>query len=244
MYNRFADLPVLGAVRGVYRFAIPMALGASLAAAFSCRGWIAWLGQRRAPALGLAGLLPLLIFLEFLRIPLQLAPLPEPPQVYRGAEFRQHHAGRAVLELPLWVSGADFRHGEEFREHLWYQTIHGLPMVGGHVSRLTESEIAHFTGRPSLMRLTRARGTDGYDGTAGADLRQVAADFELGVVTVSRARYHPAEEAALLAFLREWLPLTELERSERFIVFSIAPIPADENVSTREVDDDPVPEQL
>jgi len=235
LFNRFSSLPVLGAVRGVYRFAIPLALGAALAAAFSCRGWLGLLrerlggGTRRrtAAALLVVQLLPLLVFLEFLRIPLRLDRLPEPPAIYGTADFDQRFAGRAVLELPLWVSGADFRYGREVREHLWYQTVHGLPQVGGHVSRLTEAQVAYFSGRPSLMRLTRARGTDGYDETTGADLRQVVSDFGLGVVTVNRRYYRPDDEAVLLAFLRQWLSLQELERSERFIVYAVTTIETD-----------------
>jgi len=231
LFNRFFPVPVLGAVRGVYRFAVPLVLGAALAASFSCRGWLAHLRasvtektgrRRRKAALLLVHLLPALVFLEFLRIPIPLEPLPEPPAVYRDAAFRDRYTGRAVLELPLWISGADFRYGAEHREHLWYQTIHGLPQVGGHVSRLTAERVAWFSDHPSLIRLTRNTGTDGYDDTTGIDLRQVLHDFDVGVVTVSRRHYRPDAEAALLGFLESWLPLEPLERSERFIVYGLA----------------------
>lgn len=232
LYNRFYPVPVLGAVRGVYRFAVPLVLGAALAASFSCRGWLASLREgggrragrgRRKAALLLIHLLPALVFLEFLRVPIPLEPLPEPPAVYRGTEFHERFAGRAVLELPLWVSGADFRYGAEHREHLWFQTFHGLPQLGGHVSRLTAEEVAWFSDHPSLMRLTRSSGTDGYDKTTGADLLQALHDAGVGVITVSRRHYRPEAEAALIDFLGAWLPLETLERSDRFIVFGLPP---------------------
>jgi hypothetical protein len=232
LYNRFFPIPVLGAVRGAYRFAVPLMLGAALAGALSCRGWIELLRDRAgggtarrrlaAAALLLVQLLPLLAYLEFLRVPLPTERLPEPPAVYRSAAFRSRFAGSAVLELPLWVSGADFRYGTEYREHLWYQTVHGLPQVGGHVSRLTEARVAYFNRHPSLMRLTRARGTGGYDTATGADLRSTMEAFGVGVITVSRTRYQPEEERALLRFLERWLALEVLEQDRRFIVYGVA----------------------
>ena len=230
IYNRFFPIPVLGAVRGVYRFAIPMMLGVALAGALSCRGWLAYLKDRTASGTGrrplaaallLVQLLPALVFLDFLRIPLPMERLPEPPAVYHSDAFRTRFAHTAILELPLWISGADFRHGTEYREHLWYQTIHGLPQVGGHVSRLTAAQVEYFTRHPSLIRLTRARGTDGYNTETGADLRNTMADFGVGVITVSRTHYRPEAEEALVRFLEHWLTLEELERNKRFIVFSV-----------------------
>ncbi len=230
LYNRFYPVPVLGAVRGVYRFAVPMMLGVGLAGALSCRGCLGWLKDRaatapnrrfRAAALLLVQLLPALVFLDYLRIPLPLERLPEPPVLYRSDDFHRRFAGSAVLELPLWISGAEFRHGTEFREQLWYQTIHGLPQVGGHVSRLTEAQVHYFTRHPSLMRLTEARGTGRYDAATGTDLQRVIGEFGVGVITVSRSHYAPEAETALLEFLEQWLPLEELERSPRFAVFAV-----------------------
>jgi len=230
LYNRFFPIPVLGAVRGVYRFAVPLMLGVGLAGALSCRGWLAYLKDRTASGTGrrplaaallLVQLLPALVYLDFLRIPLPLEPLPESPAVYHSDAFRTRFAGSAVLELPLWISGADFRHGTEYREHLWYQTIHGLPQVGGHVSRLTAAQVEYFTSHSSLMRLTRARGTDGYDADTGADLQRTLGEFGVGVITVSRLHYAPEAEEALLRFLETWLLLDELERNRRFVVFGV-----------------------
>jgi hypothetical protein len=73
------------------------------------------------------------------------------------------------------------------------------------------------------MRLTRARGTDGYDAETGADLRRTVEEFGVGVITVSRGRYQPEAEGALLRFLDQWLALEELERSPRFTVFAVRP---------------------
>lgn len=230
LYNRFFPVPVLGAVRGVYRFAVPMMLGIGLAGALSCRGWLDYFRDRvsRTPgkrpltaALLLVQLLPALVYLDYLRIPLPLERLPEPPAVYHGEEFRSRFAGSAVLELPLWISGADFRHGTEDPEQLWYQTIHGLPQVGGHVSRLTEARVEYFTRRPSLMRLTDPGGTAGYDARTGADLQRVVEEFGVGVITVSRGHYQPEAEQALLQFLEQWLNLEELERNQRFVVYRV-----------------------
>lgn len=81
----------------------------------------------------LAGLLGLAILADFIAVPLPLVPLDDPP-IYR--QLAAMPAG-AVIELPLGIRDALGEEGALDHRTLYYQSIHGKPMVGGFVGRLS-----------------------------------------------------------------------------------------------------------
>jgi hypothetical protein len=126
-----------------------------------------------------------------------------------------------VLELPLGIRDGFGVRGTFDERVLFYQTIHGRPLVGGFVARLPTNVAAAYEADPliaDLLRLSSAgAGTDVDREPPSADV--VAASLRAnGIrwIVVDRER----ASSRLLKYVEELLPLTSVAQDgERWLYF-------------------------
>jgi hypothetical protein len=168
----------------------------------------AWRARSRSPNVLLVCAL-LLTAIDLLPAPFPVILLDHPP-LYDALRDRPERG--AVCELPL---GARDGFGElGFLDHrvLFYQTIHGRPMVGGFVARLPPSVLDAYRADPlisALLRLSAPAGTSDPAGptpdreSAARLLRRDGIRF----VVLNRTTSSPA----LVDYVIHDLPLTLIE---------------------------------
>lgn len=127
-------VPVIGLVRSPGRFAVVVMLAVSVLAAMALAHVIRQHGRGRliAPAVGAA-----LLF--------ELAPLPRPlysaeiPRVYRRIAGDPRDV--RVLELPTGLRDGTSSTGNYSARAQFHQTLHGKPLVGGYLSRVSSRRV-------------------------------------------------------------------------------------------------------
>lgn len=122
-------LPVANNIRIPGRAVVMVYLSLGMLLAFT----VAWLPMFRSRwrVAAVAGLL----LIDFAAVPLPLVHLPRPAMYERLALMP---AG-AVLELPMGIRDGYGEHGALDHRTLFHQSIHGKPIVGGFVARMSES---------------------------------------------------------------------------------------------------------
>ncbi|HXF62015.1 MAG TPA: hypothetical protein VNK95_10380 [Caldilineaceae bacterium] len=125
-------------VRRPHRYNVFLGLPIALLAGFGAAALRQRLGPRRTPPLLAA--LSLLILAESCLAPYPLTKTTLPDWYHRLAQEPEHFA---ILDLPIAPRQAD-------KFYMYYQTHHGKPLVGGHVSRQPRETIIYMVNSPFL----------------------------------------------------------------------------------------------
>lgn len=130
-------VPIFGLARTPARFSVVMMLAVAVLFAMA----LTWIGRRYPAHRRLAvGAAALLLLAELLPAPLTLHPATVPAfyqQVAAAGEGR-------LLELPTGARSGTSNVGDFSARSQFYQTAHGKPLVGGYLSRVSESEVAEW----------------------------------------------------------------------------------------------------
>jgi hypothetical protein len=94
------------------------------------------------------------VALDFWAAPLPMYPLESPP-IYQ--QLAAMPAG-AVLDIPLGIRDGFGEEGRIDTSVLYYQTLHGRPIVGGYTGRIPPSVRARFHNAPVLDTLLKLSG--------------------------------------------------------------------------------------
>ncbi len=180
-----------------------LAVVAAIAAADAGRRWGRW--RTGLTAVLLAG-----VVLDYLAAPFPLQRL-DRPAIYETLA-RQPGEG-TVLELPVGVAGdlAGVR-GLWDPRVLFYQSVHGRPLVGGAVSRLAPSTAEAFVQAPVIGELLRL--------SSGAALAGRESDLSPAAAAAALARFgvrwvvldRATAPGDLVTYVEATLPLRLLER--------------------------------
>jgi hypothetical protein len=165
----------------------------------------AWRARSRRPTALLMGALSL-IAVDLLPAPFPVVVLDHPP-LYDMLRDRPERG--AVCELPLGVRDGFGELGALDHRVLFYQTIHGRPLVGGFVARLPPSVLDAYRADPLISALLRLSAPTGdSDTSVPSPDRQSAATLlrrdGIRFVMLNRATAPPA----LFDYVVHDLPLT------------------------------------
>jgi hypothetical protein len=165
-----------------------------------------------------AGAMLALILIEFWPRPMPLMPL-ERPAVY---EMLAAAPPGAVLEIPVGIRDGFGAEGRIDSSVLYYQTIHGKPIVGGYVSRLPPSIVREF--HESLVLSTLLRLSAGESLRLPPESGMAAADAlaQLGV------RYVVVNTSMASQPVREYvatMPLTRIAAGGVHEVYQLGALP-------------------
>jgi hypothetical protein len=150
-----------------------------------------------------------LIAVDLLPAPFPVVALDHPP-LYDVLRDRPERG--AVCELPLGVRDGFGELGALDHRVLFYQTIHGRPIVGGFVARLPPSVLDAYHADPLISALLRLSAPPGDTDTSvpTPDRQSAAALFRrdgIRFVVLNRTTAPPA----LLDFVAHDLPLTLID---------------------------------
>ena len=189
-------VPVVNGVRVPGRFAILAILALDVLAALALASI-----TRRWPSRGnlAVGAAVVVVLVELLPGAVGTHPI-EAPSPYRAIAADPDPG--AVLEIPLqWQSGVavvgDTSPPRDDSIFLYYATVHGKPLVSGHVSRYPSDRLDRLTRIPVYRQVLALTGEPGFDDAPtfdAGDLREAG----IGFVVYHRDRPEPAA----LAYLR------------------------------------------
>ncbi len=155
--------------------------------------------------------------LELLPVPFPLSAL-ESPRIY--AVLDEQTGSGSVLELPAGTRDSFQTQGELDHHVLAWQAIHGRPIVGGVVSRLSPSIVAGYEADALLGPLLRASAPGGDevldlpDRTAAARLLEA---HGIGFVMLDRER----ASVTLERYVEQVLPLALVESDGTRALFAV-----------------------
>ena len=174
-------------------------------------------------------LLPLvsLILLEYLCIPLPMWDLPPSSPFFE--QMTHEETDYCVVDYPMGYEPAKL--------WLYFQTLHGKPLVEGHVSRYTAADYAFIYSQPLLRALYQAEDLPPYlppdDGTGiplETDTYVQALGPALRALESSGVRYvllhKPYLDATLQAHFQRVLPIVPVYEDQALAAYDIArPLP-------------------
>ena len=210
-YQIFERIPVLNTIRTPFRFDVLLTLALAMLGALATRRLLMRLEPRWGRASGLAFVAALM-----LAIPLDAQILGThnivDASVPTAYTVIARDGGRgAVLEVPL--GGESGQPGEAFGEQaahrelayqqLLYQTVHGRPVLGGHLSRIRPGTIAAFRSGPGLRPFVEPNRVAASTDTClqAPVTAQTLNEDHVEYVVV----HDPYLEAPVLARLDDWL---------------------------------------
>jgi hypothetical protein len=219
-------VPVLGEARMPSRFSVMVLLGVTVmfASALAALGRHAPQARRRTLALVAA-----LVAFELLAVPRPLFSAAV-PSVYRtiAADPRDVR----VLDLPFGVRDGLVTYGAFTPASQFYQSVHGKPIIGGYLSRISEAKLAYYRGHPLLRALMDL--SEGQPITPVERAAAVAAGpafpgaSHLGYVVIDDARTSPA----LRSLAVEALGLRRIGQGDGRGLYVPASMPAPAHAST------------
>jgi hypothetical protein len=193
-------------LRNPERFNIVVGLCLALGASTSVRSVVDRLSRERAAGLCVA--LSILVLLEYWSWPFPTRE-PDVPEFYH--QLAAEAGDFAVADVPI--------SNDLSKRYMYYQTVHGKPIVAGHVSRPPE----HAYDFILSSDLLRAMWEGGQEGLAGDVLT------ELGTLKRANVRYLIVHRDSLseaeLAALGARLSKPPLFSDDRLIVHEIASLP-------------------
>jgi hypothetical protein len=201
-------IPVAGFFRNTYRFNILIQICLAVLAGWGLVSLLERLGHRKrwSPTLVTAGLAIVILF-EYLSIPLPRTEAHVPP--FYGL-LAKEESDVAVLEAPI---------GRAFdKEYLYYQTIHGKPLVNGHLSRPPQDAYRFLEEVPILSALAADEPPAWPDRHVVAQLEPLAA---VGVKYVILHREHLDPEK--LDAWRDYFALAPAFEDEYLVVYETQP---------------------
>ncbi len=149
-----------------------------------------------------------LVALDYVAVPFPLVPLPTAPLFGRLVTIARPGA---ICELPFGLRDGFGEEGTFDARDLFYQTIHGRPMLGGFVARLSPASVRPYREDPFLELLLRMSRRDEKASTAspamtreetGRSMRRLG----ISLVVVNRA----AATDELIRFVRDTMSLQKL----------------------------------
>jgi hypothetical protein len=186
-----------------YNLLLPLALAplAGVAAADLQKRW----RERRGSII--VGLIGALIVFEYLGVPYPtIDPLPASPHY---ADLAADPDAFAILDIPLERS--------DTKRYLYYQTLHGKPIVEGRVARVPADAYALFDAIP-LLGGWRASIDPPYPPDLGHQLDQLAAR-DVREIIVHKDYLAPEQASAL----RDYFTYAPYYEDERIAVYSTQP---------------------
>jgi hypothetical protein len=204
-------MPVVEMARSPARFAILATLGGSILVAFA----IDWWRRSRLWRPALAAVLVAVGAVEIAPAP-RLLYSAEIPALY-GVIARDASEVKRVLELPTGIRDGTSSLGNFAPSSMYFQTLHGRPLIGGYLSRVTEARKQQNLELPMLRALmglsdpafvvppewlTEARGSS----------RTFLARSCVGFVVVDKRRATPA----LTRFAVEAMNLTRVAEDDSY----------------------------
>jgi hypothetical protein len=152
--------------------------------------------------------LSVLVLFEYLSIPVQMLPL-QIPSFYE--ELARETGEFGVVELPI-----DFY--DTAKEYMLYQTVHGHPIVEGHVSRRPSEAMAFLDAHPLLRGLYRRQEIDPSLTDVVRQLRALRdAGFRYVII------HKQWVEAGRVADWRSWLAIAPVYEDQEVVVYRTQP---------------------
>lgn len=203
-YAWVQDWAPVRVVRHPNRFTVLLSLPLAVLVGYG----VAWLVDRvRRPGVWTAGLGLLLLF-EYLPWPYPTVQ-PSVPPFYR--QLAQELGEFAILDLPMGARTVA-------KPYMYYATLHGKPLVEGHVSRLPVSAYDFIDSVPLLYGLHRS---NEMDPALGDVSRQLSALAEAGVrYMILHPKLVPADQ---LARWRDWLAIEPAFEDPDTVVYRTQP---------------------
>ncbi len=197
----------IGYARAPARALVVALLGVSILAALALAHLLD--GRPRGRARWIAAGVVLLVLAE-------LWPAPRPLFAASVPSFYQRIAADPrdvrVLELPTGVRDGTFSVGDFSALAQFYQTVHGKPLVGGYLSRVSRRRVREFRALPildALLTLSEGRDLTAEQRAAAFAARDRFLDrARLGYVVIDRARASPE----LVRFAVELFGLQRIDR--------------------------------
>jgi hypothetical protein len=213
-------VPVLGEARMPSRFSVMVLLGVTVMFASALAALGRHAPERRRRMLAVVGAL---VVFELLALPRPLFSAAV-PSVYRtiAADPRDVR----VLDLPFGVRDGLVTYGAFSPASQFYQAVHGKPIIGGYLSRISEAKLDYYRGNPllrALMDLSEGQpvGPAERESAVAAAPAFLAASH-LGYVVIDDAR----TSADLRALAIEALGLTPVDRGDGRVLYVPASTPA------------------
>jgi hypothetical protein len=159
-----------------------------------------------------------LIVADYVPAPFSLVALNR-PAVYETLRDRTEPG--VVCELPLGVRDGFGVRGTFDERVLFYQTIHGRPLVGGFVARLPTNVVAAYEADPLIADLLRLSSAGA---AADVDREPPSADVVAASLRANGIRWivvnRERASSRLLKYVEEVLPLTSIAQDgERWLYF-------------------------
>jgi hypothetical protein len=150
------------------------------------------------------------VLVDFAALPLPLTPLPS-PAIYE--QLAAMPAG-GVLELPIGIRDGYGAHGALDHRALFHQSIHGKPIVGGFVARMSTALEQRYLESPLFGPLLTLSANESLPAAVAAGLRRDGSRLlkENAVRYVVLARYTPT---ALRENVEAWSLRRVAEDAER-----------------------------
>ena len=204
-------IPVISNARMPGRAMVMVYLSIAVIAAFAVAHY-----RSRHAALWIPILAASLVIAEQFAAPLPITAITCPP-IY--GTLRDRPESGALAELPLGM-GDGFGNvtPADNRMMLACQTVHGRPLVGGFIARLSPGVLAAYRADPLLaawLRLSGATDLDDADPTPEVAARSLRGDHIAFVLIDQQASSKP-----LIAFVGR-LPLTRIASDERRVLYAV-----------------------
>jgi hypothetical protein len=213
--------PILNNLRVPSRFDIMVMLSLAVLAAFSCSRLINTFKGRVGRALIFLVIVLTIVF-EYLAIPFP-AFRPVAPREYE--QIAKEPGVFTILEIPLGRTSGITKGVGEFRSlFLFYQTVHGKKLLGGHVSRVPDIKIQALASRPLLRRILELQGENLAPDTT-SDSSEWSPLADLAALQVQYVIIHPPfDHSHVRDYVESTLPVKKISEQNRVVVFRVLPI--------------------
>lgn len=206
-------MPVLGLARSPTRFSVVMMLGVVVVFVTA----LEWMGRsyprRRRLLLGATAIL---LFTELLPAPITLYSAAV-PSFYRQVATAPGDV--RVLELPTGVSDGTSSVGGFSARYQFFQTVHGKPLIGGYLSRVSPRRISELRDVDMIDALIALSGGGRLSESREASLVRSGSAFireaNLGFVVIDGVRAPPA----LVDFAVRAFQLEVVARDESLVLY-------------------------
>ncbi|MAT97008.1 MAG: hypothetical protein CL608_07690 [Anaerolineaceae bacterium] len=206
-YRLLADNPLLRLLRLTDRINILLGLPISLLAGFGCRAILQKV-KRPSRQTALVGVISVLVLAEYAAFPYPVSSTAVPAWL---AELEQQPDDFALLHLP--------NHEHEFNKfYMYYQTVHGQPLVNGKVARIPREALASWEEVPLLAELQSEAAVQIKRQDIGRQL-SLLHEADVRYIVLHKALAAPGQMAAW----RDWLTMTPIHEDEQLVVYTTNP---------------------
>jgi len=157
---------------------------------------------------GVLAVLSVLILFEYLSVPMEMQPL-QIHSFYK--QLAQEEGTFGIVELPIDFYG-------NAKRYMLYQTVHGRPLVEGHVSRRPPDATAFLDAQPLLRSLYQ---TYEVDASLNDVSRQLHALHDVGFRYI--IMHKQVKHAENVPRWREWLAIAPMFEDEELMVYRTQP---------------------